>query len=57
MVKVEPDKNNKLTKPSSADCFQIRSVAEERCIKKLGQAGTSVMADIRKALAIVLNIE
>ncbi len=57
MVKVLPDNQNKLSKESSADCFQIRSVAEERCIKKIGQVDTHTMSDIRRSLAIVLNIE
>ena len=56
MVKVEPDTNNKLTKLSSADCFQIRSVAEQRCIKLIGEVDKTIMVDIRKALATVLNI-
>ncbi len=34
MVKITPDNNNNLNKDSAADCFQIRSVAEERLIKK-----------------------
>ncbi len=57
MVRIVPDKQNKLTKDSSADCFQIRSVAEERCIKKLGQLDNDTMDKIRKALGTVLNIE
>ena len=57
MVKIVPDRQNKLTKDSSADCFQIRSIAEERCIKKLGQVDNETMDKIRKALATVLNIE
>lgn len=57
MVKVEHDRTNKLTKTSSADCFQIRSVSEQRCINKIGDVDSSTMADIRKALAAVLNIE
>ncbi len=57
MVKVLPDERNKLTKESSADCFQIRSVAEERCIRKLGFVDDDVMNKIRTALAIVLTIE
>lgn len=57
MVKVEPDRTNKLTKTSSADCFQIRSISEQRCIRKIGDMDSSTMADIRKALATVLNIE
>ncbi len=57
MIKIVPDKQNKLIKESSADCFQIRSVAEERCVRKLGQADIETMNRIRKALATVLNIE
>lgn len=57
MVKIIPDKENKLTKESSADCFQIRSVSEDRCVKKIGQVDNNIMNKIRKALLIVLNIE
>jgi mRNA interferase MazF len=57
MVKIVPDKQNKLSKDSSADCFQIRSVAEERCIKKIGQVDNDIMDKIRKAIATVLNIQ
>jgi len=46
-----------LTKVSSADCFQIRSISEERCIKKTGEVDEPVLANIRKALAVVLSIE
>lgn len=56
MVKITADKHNKLTKDSAADCFQIRSVAEERCVKKLGQVDDDVVDKIRKALATVLSI-
>jgi mRNA interferase MazF len=57
MVKIEVDRQNKLAKDSSADCFQIRSVAEERCVKKIGEVDIETMNRIRNALAIVLNIE
>jgi len=57
MVKIVSDNQNKLTKDSSADCFQIRSVAEERCIKKLGQVDNDTMKKIREGLATVLNIK
>lgn len=57
MVKIVSDNQNKLTKDSSADYFQIRSVEEERCIKKLGQVDNDTMEKIREGLAIVLNIK
>jgi len=49
MVKVDPDKNNKLAKDSAADCFQIRSVAEERLVKRIGVVDIDTMIKIRKA--------
>lgn len=55
MVRIDPDKQNKLTKQSSADCFQIRSVAEERCITKIGQIDIDIMNEIRIAIAAVLK--
>ena len=56
MVKIVPDKSNKLSKDSSADCFQIRSVAEERLVKRIGVVDKRTMTEIRKAMALVLNI-
>ncbi|MCW3075287.1 MAG: PemK family transcriptional regulator [Flaviaesturariibacter sp.] len=57
MVMLIPDASNKLSKDSSADCFQIRSVAEERLSKKIGLAGDEVMEKIRRAMALVLTID
>ena len=57
MVKIIPDKINKLSKDSSADCFQIRSVAEERLVKRIGTVNLDVMNQVRSALALVLSIE
>jgi len=34
MTKIEPDKENGLTKVSTADGFQIRSVSQERFVKE-----------------------
>ncbi len=36
MIKLSPNKTNGLSKDSAADCFQIRSVSEDRLIKKIG---------------------
>ncbi len=56
MVEVKADAINHLTKTSAADCFQIRSVAKERFIKKLGSITNLQLQEIRKALAHVLSI-
>lgn len=57
MVHISPDVQNNLTKDSGADCFQVRSVAEERLIKKIGIASPVNMNSIRKALGLIFNIE
>jgi mRNA interferase MazF len=57
MIKIEQNKMNGLTKDSSADCFQIRSISEDRFIKKLGIASESIMDEIKVGLAKVLSIE
>lgn len=56
MVRLIPDTINKLSKDSSADCFQVRSVAEQRLIKKIGEVDITVMESIRTGLATVLSI-
>lgn len=57
MVKVDPDTFNNLTKPSAADCFQVRSVSQDRFVRNLGQIEDKKMAEIEQSLAIVLNIK
>lgn len=57
MVKVEPNAKNQLSKPSAADCFQVRSVSQERLSKKIGVLDLETMSKIRRALALVFNID
>ena len=56
MIKIEPDSKNGLFKESSADCFQVRSVSQERFIKRIGHA-SHIMNELRIGLSIVLSIE
>lgn len=56
MIKIESNKQNGLSKDSSADCFQIRSVSETRFIKRIGFIDESLMDDIRIGLSKVLSI-
>ena len=37
MIMINPNQTNGLTKDSAADCFQIRSVSQERFIKRIGK--------------------
>lgn len=57
IVKIESDTTNGIAKTSSLDCFQVRSVSENRFIKKLGDISPAVSDQIKTALARVLSIE
>ena len=56
MVQITPDFENQLNKPSVADCFQVRSISEDRFVKRLGHVYSESMAKVRDALALVLSI-
>lgn len=57
MVSIKPDTINNLSKESAADCFQIRSISEERFIRKIGRISSSNLEEIKEALSKVLTIE
>ena len=57
MVKIEANSRNELTKNSSADCFQIRSISEKRFVKRLGKITKSELDEIRIGLSKVLSIK
>jgi mRNA interferase MazF len=56
MVKIEPNEANGLSKTSSADCFQIRSLSQERLIKKLGNIDKNTLDEIKEAVRKVLDL-
>lgn len=55
MVRVDPDGQNGLSKPSAADSLQIRSVSQQRLVKKLGSLSALQVAKIVQAVTIVLQ--
>ena len=57
MIKIEPNSKNGLTKDSSADCFQVRSVSQERFVKKFGNISDKIKDEIKSGLSRVLSIE
>lgn len=57
MVRLEPDDDNGLGKSSAADAFQVRSLAHERFVRRLGNLSDTAMREISSALAIVLQID
>ena len=56
MVKVDPDAQNGLEKPSAADTFQVRSLAQERFVRKLGTLDSGRMSQISAGLSLVLEV-
>jgi mRNA interferase MazF len=57
MVKLEPSAANGLSKLSAADAFQVRSLSQERFVRRLGMLSPDIMTVIGRALADVLRIE
>src|SRR5262245_43140603 len=57
MVRLTPNADNGLTKSSAADTFQVRSVAQERFARQIGQLSAANMRAVEQALVIVLSIE
>lgn len=57
MTKLVPDQQNGLLKASAADAFQVRSVSQQRFVRKLGKLNAEQVEDITDALALVLKFE
>jgi mRNA interferase MazF len=55
LVRIDPDRSNGLSKPSAADTFQIRSVAQVRFVKRLGKVSNSHLEAILKAIQTVIG--
>ena len=57
MVKINPDAKNGLVKESAADCFQVRSLFQDRFVKCLGLVSSHIMDEVRLGLSRVLSID
>ena len=56
MVKISPNSINNLNKLSTADCFQIRSISNERLVRKIGIINETELFKIKIGISKVLNI-
>ena len=56
-VLVEATAQNGLSKRSSADTYQVRSVSEAQLVARLGQIPDQVMEEINKGLLISLALD
>ena len=57
MVRVDPDDENGLSKPSAADAFQIRSVSVERLTQCIGSVSQLILQAILRAISVVIGNE
>ncbi|GHT47996.1 mRNA interferase [Bacteroidia bacterium] len=57
MIKIIPNLRNGLVKESSIDCFQIRSVAEERLIKCLGRITRNEILQVQEGITKVIGYQ
>jgi mRNA interferase MazF len=55
MIPINPSKQNGLTKKSSIDCFQIRSVAKNRLIKQIGRITIPEILQIQEGIVKVIG--
>jgi len=55
MLKVEPDLQNGIEKISSIDCFQVRSISEQRFSRRLGRLPDGVIDELVKRIWMVLT--
>ena len=57
LVRIEPDNENKLMKPSAIDTFQIRSVSTKRFLRKTGSVSSNVLNKIKTAIKAVIAVD
>ena len=55
-VALFPSDGNGLGKPSLADCFQIKSISNQRFVSKIGKLSEDEMEDVKLALIMVLDL-
>jgi mRNA interferase MazF len=56
MVKISPSLTNNLNKVSAIDCFQVRSISEQRIIKQIGSVEKDILEQIKLGLVKVFSI-
>lgn len=56
MVKLSPNNINNLTKKSVIDLFQLKSVSEERFIKKIGSIDSKNLEEAKISIKTVFDI-
>ena len=57
MIRIEPDSENKLTKLSAIDTFQIRSISTKRLLRKIGSVSSKVLDELKTAIKAVIDAD
>lgn len=55
-VVIDPDDDNGLAAPSSAQCQHVRSVATTRIHRRTGNVGPVILGEVREAVALLLDV-
>jgi mRNA interferase MazF len=55
-VRIEPDSDNGLDRPSAAQCQHVRAVSIGRADEVRGNAGAVVLAQIRDVLGLIFDV-
>ena len=55
LIRIDPNAENNLAKPSTADTFQVRSVSTRRFVRRLGQLNDADFQRVRTALSDVFE--
>lgn len=56
MVRVAPTKANGLSRDSAVDCFQIKSLSQQRFVRKIGKLTNRELIDVKLGLSKVLDL-
>lgn len=56
MIKIEPHQKNGLTKISSIDCFQIRSVSQQRLLEKIGEITSDEISKVQEGILTIIGM-
>lgn len=56
MVPLSPSKSNGLSKASAVDCFQIKSLSQERFVRRLGRLSEKELVEVKLGLTKVLDL-
>jgi len=56
MIKIEPHQRNGLSKISSIDCFQIRSISQQRLVEKIGEIAVDEISKVQEGILRVLGM-